>query len=337
MITVLILGAAISPKRSYADASVSMNDGFVIEADRVEGVMGIPGIINGETSTQKNKLMLRLTFSKATIYGLTITKVLNTPNGPVTIHFKSTGPVELTNMAVDVTKIEFGGIYLPNKLGELGMKNVLLVAHKQTANEAILPALVASLEEQGVPVDTTSDSDENLTKQAEVFKKISGDSKDGKLKLPLDELNKVLQPNKEEGQKDKNSGNNPLDKINKILQPSKTGKNKDNSTVLEDKKTQSANNEQSSDKVDSKTSNIEENQNNQQSDNAQQTGENNSDEKNQTSDSAVDTTDSGNTKQSNSTAEEPAPRSPSTEDSNSDSSNETKHGGLLDLLKRIFP
>lgn len=93
MITLLILGTAISPKKLHADASVPMIDGFVIEADKVEGVMGIPGIINGETATQKNKLMLRLTFSKATIYGLTITKVLNTPNGPVTIQFKSTGPV----------------------------------------------------------------------------------------------------------------------------------------------------------------------------------------------------------------------------------------------------
>lgn len=330
MITVLILGTAISPKKLHADASVPMIDGFVIEADKVEGVMGIPGIMNGETTTQKNKLMLRLTFSKATIYGLTITKVLNTPNGPVTIQFKSTGPVELTNMAVDVTKIEFSGIYLPNKLGELGMKNVRLVAHKQTADEAILPALVASLEEQGANLDTTSDSDENLQKQVEAFKKILGDSKDGNLQLPLDDLNKILQPDKEKDSNDK-AGSNTINEINKILPPSGEGKNDD----LESKSTASEDKNIKPEKSDSNTSNGNEkpgrNQNNQTSDNAQPRDNNNPVMKNTTPDTYEDTT--SDTKQSKGTTEEPVP----TGDTNSGSANETKHGGLLDLLKKLFP
>ncbi len=323
MITILIIGAAISPHKSHADSSLSMN-GFVIEADRVEGVMGIPLIRNSETTTQKNKLMLRLTFQKATIYGLTITKELNTPNGPVTIQFKSTGPVELSNMAVDVTKVEFGGIYLPNQLGELGMKNVRLVAHKQTADDAILPALVASMEERAANVDTTSDSDENLEKQADLFKKILEDSKNGKLQHPLDDLNKTLQPKKEESGKEL-SDSKALDKINKALPPNKSEK-KEDVTASEDKKKQSINNDPP---TDSKASNNEDkangSQNNQQSDKLQPTEEENS---------GANSPTSGDSKQNIGTVEEQAPPAGAV---NSGSTHETKHGGPLDLLTGLFP
>ncbi|MEK5389318.1 hypothetical protein NSQ59_02895 [Margalitia sp. FSL K6-0131] len=233
-------------------------------------------------------------------------------------------------MAVDVTKIEFSGIYLPNKLGELGMKNVRLVAHMQTADQAILPALVASLEEQGANLDTTSDSDENLQKQVDIFKKILGDSKDGNLQLPLDDLNKILQPDKEKDSNDK-AGSNPLNEINKILPPSGEGKNDD----LESKSTTSEDKNIKPEKSDSNTSNGNEkpgrNQNNQTSDNAQPRDNNNPVMKNTTPDTSEDTT--SDTKQSKGTTEEPVP----TGDTNSGSANETKHGGLLDLLKKLFP
>jgi hypothetical protein len=158
----LVFGLSFTcfPKYSAADSASQSTDGFIIEADAVEGVMGVPEIINGETSTSQNKLMLRVNYTHARIIGLKLTKVLNTPSGPVTIQMKASGPVELNRMSVDTTKLEFGGIYVP-KIGEIGMKDVRLVAHKQTAGTADLKGLNVSFV-KAASVDTTSDSDDAL-------------------------------------------------------------------------------------------------------------------------------------------------------------------------------
>ncbi|AEP01137.1 hypothetical protein Bcoa_1950 [Heyndrickxia coagulans 36D1] len=142
-------------------------DGFIIEADRVEGVMLPPGITAGDTATKQNQVMLRLQYADVTIYGLKITKVLQTPGGPVTIHMNAPGPIQLKNMKADATKVDFGSIYVPEKAGQIGMKNVRLVAHQQLADNADLPGLDLSMETGAANFDTSGSDEETLRKQAD--------------------------------------------------------------------------------------------------------------------------------------------------------------------------
>ncbi len=150
---------------SVAESPVT--DGFIIEADRVEGAMLPPGITAGDTATKQNQVMLRLQYADVTIYGLKITKVLQTPEGPVTIHMNAPGPIQLKNMRVDATKVNFGGIYVPEKAGQIGMKNVRLVAHQQLADNADLPGLNLSMETGAADIDTSGSDEETLRKQAD--------------------------------------------------------------------------------------------------------------------------------------------------------------------------
>lgn len=150
---------------SVAESPVT--DGFIIEADRVEGVMLPPGITAGNTATKQNQVMLRLQYADVTIYGLKITKVLQTPGGPVTIHMNAPGPIQLKNMRVDATKVDFGSIYVPEKAGQIGMKNVRLVAHQQLADNADLPGLNLSMETGAADIDTSGSDEETLRKQAD--------------------------------------------------------------------------------------------------------------------------------------------------------------------------
>lgn len=142
-------------------------DGFIIEADRVEGVMLPPGITAGDTAIKQNQVMLRLQYADVTIYGLKITKVLQTPEGPVTIHMNAPGPIQLKNMKDDATKVDFGSIYVPEKAGQIGMKNVRLVAHQQLADNADLPGLDLSMETGAANIDTSGSDEETLRKQAD--------------------------------------------------------------------------------------------------------------------------------------------------------------------------
>lgn len=162
---VLALSFTYLPKYSAADTAPASTDGFIIEADAVEGVMGVPELVSGETSSSSNQLMLRIHYTHARIIGLKLTKVLNTPSGPVTIQMKASQPVELNQMSVDATKLEFGGIYVP-KIGEIGMKDVRLVAHKQTADTADLNGLNVSFV-SNASADTTADSDDALKSLAD--------------------------------------------------------------------------------------------------------------------------------------------------------------------------
>jgi|GEM_PF-1450389 len=142
-------------------------DGFIMEADHVEGLMLAPAIVTGDTMTKQNQVMLRLQYSDATIYGLKITKVLQTSEGPVTVHMNAAGPIHLKNMKVDVTKAEFSGIYAPDKLDGIGMKDVRLVAHQQLAGIADLPNLDVTMENGAANIDTSSSDEETLRKIAD--------------------------------------------------------------------------------------------------------------------------------------------------------------------------
>ncbi|GER74220.1 hypothetical protein [Weizmannia acidilactici] len=138
-----------------------------MEADHVEGLMLAPAIVTDDTMTKQNQVMLRLQYSDATIYGLKITKVLQTSEGPVTVHMNAAGPIHLKNMKVDVTKAEFSGIYAPDKLDGIGMKDVRLVAHQQLAGIADLPNLDVTMENGAANIDTSSSDEETLRKIAD--------------------------------------------------------------------------------------------------------------------------------------------------------------------------
>ncbi|MFB7304733.1 hypothetical protein [Heyndrickxia sporothermodurans] len=136
-------------------AKSSSSEGFIIEADRVEGVISLPSIVTGETSHSPKKVMLRLCFAKSTIYGMKLSKV----NNGITMQMTSSGPDELSMMCADVTKLSFDEIYI-TRVGEIGLKNVRLVAHKQTANLASLPNLDVRFVQNNF--HTTPDSEEHL-------------------------------------------------------------------------------------------------------------------------------------------------------------------------------
>ncbi|MBL5767262.1 hypothetical protein MXL46_08675 [Heyndrickxia sporothermodurans] len=136
-------------------AESTSSEGFIIEADRVEGVISLPSIVTGETSHSPKKVMLRLCFAKSTIYGMRLTKI----NAGITMQMTSNGPDELSKMCADVTKLTFDEIYIP-RVGEVGLKNIRLVAHKQTADLASLPNLDVRFAQNNF--QTTSDSEEHL-------------------------------------------------------------------------------------------------------------------------------------------------------------------------------
>ncbi|GAB4967276.1 hypothetical protein MAHJHV51_55320 [Mycobacterium avium subsp. hominissuis] len=63
--------------------------------------------------------------------------------------------------------MNFGGIYVPEKARQIGMKNVRLVAHQQLADNADLPGLNLSMETGAADIDTSGSDEETLRKQAD--------------------------------------------------------------------------------------------------------------------------------------------------------------------------
>ncbi|GGH85078.1 hypothetical protein GCM10007096_29630 [Pullulanibacillus pueri] len=166
--------------------------------------MGLPGLQVGETAEKKQQLMLRLNFSDITLYGLTIYKTVDTENGPVTLKMASQEKVHIKNMGVDVTHIEFGSLYIP-KIGQLGMKEVTLVAHHQTGDDAVLPALDVTFSKVS-PKVPAPDNEEKLRNQNQSFKDILEDSKDGQLnQAKTTKLKEQNQTNEKTESKDKSS------------------------------------------------------------------------------------------------------------------------------------
>ncbi|MED1203349.1 hypothetical protein [Heyndrickxia acidicola] len=226
---VLALSFTYFPKYSAADTAPASTDGFIIEADAVEGVMGIPELVSGETSSSSNQLMLRIHYTHARIIGLKLTKVLNTPSGPVTIQMKASQPVELNQMSVDATKLEFGGIYVP-KVGEIGMKNVRLVAHKQTADTADLNGLNVSFV-SNASADTTADSDDALKSLADKLTQLvsgNGLTPGADSQQLIDKLLKgaVQQKNTSTGSKTNTNGTQPKPQANTNATASSVDENK---------------------------------------------------------------------------------------------------------------
>ncbi|MGF6951945.1 hypothetical protein QF028_004450 [Neobacillus sp. B4I6] len=137
LLTIFANGGAVK-------AEEQTTDGFVIEADRVVGSGMTANIIKQETSTNSGKLMLRFHYKSAIIYGMKLTKQVNSPKGPVSISLKANGPVSVRNMTVDTSAFVFKGacVKASETVPELGMEQVVMVAHFMESKNSIIKQLV---------------------------------------------------------------------------------------------------------------------------------------------------------------------------------------------------
>ncbi|MEH7331990.1 hypothetical protein V7161_05085 [Neobacillus drentensis] len=142
----LIGGLLIPNKVSFASNSTII--GFIIEAKQMDGTMNVPSMITGDTSQQKDLPMLEIKFKNLTAEGLTIKKLVKTPNGIVTLNMTPNETVHFDNLSLSVTNAEFTENYLPDN-GNIGLKNVKLLAHKITTGNSNLPQFKLSFYEGG--------------------------------------------------------------------------------------------------------------------------------------------------------------------------------------------
>lgn len=145
MSLLLLLGFQSFSNFSMASTST---DGFIIKASKIEGKLGVPLIVAGETASKKGVPMIELAMDDMTVEGMVITKVSHTPNGTLTTKIKANGTAKLKKMKIRITNMQFGELYIP-KLGYIGMKDAKLLAYKQTADQADLPNFSFSFENGG--------------------------------------------------------------------------------------------------------------------------------------------------------------------------------------------
>lgn len=128
-------------------AEKNMTDGFIIEADRVVGSGMFASVVKQETSTNDGKPMLRLYYKSATIYGMKLTKQVDTPKGAVSITLTAKGPVTVKGMTVDTTAISFKGacVKASETVPEVGMENVVMVAHYMNTEDSDIENLIQNI------------------------------------------------------------------------------------------------------------------------------------------------------------------------------------------------
>ncbi|MGG1676312.1 hypothetical protein ACIFOT_11265 [Neobacillus sp. NRS-1170] len=126
------------------DAEKLDTDGFIIEADRVVGSGMTASIVKQETTENDKEPMLRFQYQSATIYGMRLTKLVESSNGPVSITLKASGPVTVKGMTIDTTAISFKGacINASETVPELGMEDVVMVAHYMKSEDSLIEKLV---------------------------------------------------------------------------------------------------------------------------------------------------------------------------------------------------
>lgn len=137
MIFFLIIGGWLAlTKNSYATSPIFI--GFIIEASQMEGTMQSLDMTTGDTALAQNVPMLDLKFKDATVKGLIIKKLMQTPDGIVTTNMTSQDTVLFNNLELKVTNASFEGTYIPEQ-GNIGFKNVKLLAHFVTTDSSDLP------------------------------------------------------------------------------------------------------------------------------------------------------------------------------------------------------
>lgn len=144
--------------------------GFIIEAKQMEGTMKNPVMITGDTSEQKDRPMLELKFDNLTAKNLIIKKLVETPKGLITIEITHKDSALFNHLSLHITNAEFSEHYLPSA-GNIGLKNVKLLAHQVTADNLSLPQFNLSFNEGG-KVEMEPKSEEELLYMKAVLEKL---------------------------------------------------------------------------------------------------------------------------------------------------------------------
>lgn len=163
LILIIAMSGFLIPT-NHSSAVESTIIGFVIEADQLEGTIKGANLINGETADRPSRPMLELKFEHTTVKGLKIKKLVKTPNGIVTNIISSGDTVLFNNLSLSVTNPGDIETYTPAN-GNIGLKNVKLLAHLVTSDRSILPKFNLSFEEGGkVELEPMNETELNLVK-----------------------------------------------------------------------------------------------------------------------------------------------------------------------------
>jgi hypothetical protein len=159
IILVLIISCLLIPtKNSLASSPIII--GFIIEAAQMEGTMQEATMTTGDTAEHQHQPMLELTFEDLSADGLIIKKVVKSPKGIVTIDMSPEDKVLFNTLSLQVTNAQFSESYLPTT-GNIGLKNIKLLAHHVTANHSNLPQFKLRFNDGG-QVEMESKSEEEL-------------------------------------------------------------------------------------------------------------------------------------------------------------------------------
>ncbi|MBS4213619.1 hypothetical protein [Neobacillus rhizophilus] len=154
-------------------------EGFIIEADRVVGTGMSASIVERETSATDKKPMLQIKYKSATIYGMKLTKRVNSGNGPISIVLNAKGPVTVYGMTVDISAISFKGacIHAAETVPQLGMENVTMVAHYMESDDSVINQLTLKT--------VSGNAGPEKPDQLQILQDLS--------KLPLEQLKKEIE------------------------------------------------------------------------------------------------------------------------------------------------
>ncbi|MGZ0086717.1 hypothetical protein ACWNXI_14365 [Caldibacillus thermoamylovorans] len=135
----LFLCLPLGGARSLA---VSEEQGFVIHADKVVGLLDLGGIVLGSPKVIVGKLPIA--FIQTDISGLSMERAIDTPQGTIRLSIQSKGTAQANWMKLDVTKLKFGGLCFDGFPIKQCLKDVTLVATKMTASRLALPDMSLS-------------------------------------------------------------------------------------------------------------------------------------------------------------------------------------------------
>jgi hypothetical protein len=122
--------------------------GFIIEASQMEGTLQTPEMSVGNTSIEKSRSMLNLTFENLTCKDLVIKKMVKTSKGIITTRMTSNDKILFENLSLSVTNAEYSEVYVPEN-GNIGFKNAKLLAHNVKTVSSTLPQFQLSFNEGG--------------------------------------------------------------------------------------------------------------------------------------------------------------------------------------------
>ena len=167
----------IPPKNSLAVNSVVI--GFIIEASRMEGTIQGLELVTGETINETDRPMLEMNFVNLKAEGLKIKKLVQIGGSTLTTNIGSEGNVQFKSLKVKVTNATFDNDTYKPENGNIGLKNVKLLAHSITTGEAALPQFQLTFN-QGGNVELEPKSEQELKEMEALLKNLLKPNENGK-------------------------------------------------------------------------------------------------------------------------------------------------------------